>query len=81
MRYWSYRRVIYNYVNMKTSTENKTDQKSNHNVETPAPPQVMDPSAPPVEKKEDKNKSKKKTLAVEKEKRPDDEKLAPNEEL
>ena len=37
---------------MKKSNENKTQKKTHHNVETPAPPQVMDPSAPPV-KKED----------------------------
>ena len=37
---------------MKKSNENKTQKKSHHNVETPTPPQVMDPSAPPV-KKED----------------------------
>jgi hypothetical protein len=66
---------------MKTSDENKTGKKSNHNVETPTPPQVMDPSATPVKKEEDKNKLKKKTHAVEKEEKPAEEKLAPNEEL
>jgi hypothetical protein len=68
---------------MKTSNENKTEKKGNHNVETPTPPQVMDPSAPPVKKEEDKkkSKSKKKTLAAEEKKRPEEEKLAPNEEL
>ena len=66
---------------MKKSNENKTQKKSIHNVETPAPPQVMDPSAPPVRREADKAKSKKETRAVDKKKTPDEEKLAPNEEL
>jgi len=66
---------------MKKSNENKTQKKSHHNVETPAPPQVMDPSALPVKKEEDKGKAKKGVRAVEERKRPDEEKLAPNEEL
>jgi len=66
---------------MKKSNENKTQKKSIHNVETPAPPQVMDPSAPPVRREADKGKSKKETQAVDKKKTPDEEKLAPNEEL
>ncbi len=45
-------------------------------------PQVMDPSAPPVRKEEDKGKSKKEDArTVEKKKTPDEEKLAPYEEL
>ena len=67
---------------MKKSNEHKTQKKSNHTVETPAPPQVMDPSAPPVKKGEDKSKSgKKETRAGAKKEGQDDEKLAPNEEL
>ena len=68
---------------MKKSNENKTQnqKKSIHNVETPAPPQVMDPSALPARREADKGKSKKETQAVDKKKTPDEEKLAPNEEL
>ncbi len=66
---------------MKKSNESKTHKKSNHNVETPAPPQVMDPSAPPVNKEQDRSKTKKENRAIEKKKTPDEEKLAPNEEL
>ena len=66
---------------MKKSKENKTQKKSNHNVETPEPPQVMDPSALPVRREDDKGKSKKENRSVEKKKTPDEEKLAPNEEL
>ncbi len=66
---------------MKKSNENRTQKKSNHSVETPAPPQVMDPSALPVRREEDKGKSKKESRAVDKKKTPEAEKLAPNEEL
>lgn len=67
---------------MKKTNENKAQKKSHHNVETPAPPQVMYPSAPPAKKGEDKSKSsKKETRTDEKKKGADEEKLAPNEEL
>jgi hypothetical protein len=64
---------------MKKSKENKTQKKTHHNVETPTPPQVMDPSVPPVKKEEDKNKPKKENRTPEKTKGP--EKLTPAEEL
>jgi hypothetical protein len=66
---------------MKKSNESKTQTKKDHKVETPTPPQVMDPSVSPVKKEEDKNKSKKERRGVEKKKGPEAEKLAPNEEL
>ena len=66
---------------MKKSNENKTQKKGNHSVETPEPPQVMDPSALPVRRKADKGGPKKETRTVEKKKTPGEEKLAPNEEL
>jgi hypothetical protein len=65
---------------MKKSSENKTLKKSNHNVETPTPPHVMDPSALPV-KEDHKSKSRPVEKKVEKKKVPSEEKLAPNEEL
>jgi len=66
---------------MKKSNENKTQKKSSHSVETPEPPQVMDPSALPVRREEDKGKPKKESRAIDKKKTPAEEKLAPNEEL
>ena len=66
---------------MKKNNGNKTEKSGHHNVETPAPPQVMDPSAPPAKKEKDTNEPKKAVPQVEKKKRPDEEKLAPSEEL
>lgn len=73
---------------MKKNNGDKTQKKTNqdHNVETPAPPQVMDPSVVPVKKKEDKNKTKGKDKSgkenpAEKNKTLEQEKLAPAEEL
>jgi hypothetical protein len=72
---------IKNNVIMKKSNENKSNERSSHNVETPTPPQVMDASVSPVKKKENKNKPKKETRTAEQKRRPEEEKLAPNEEL
>jgi hypothetical protein len=69
-------------MTMKKSNKNKTEKKGHHNVETPAPPQVMDPSAPPLKKEKDIQQSKEADArAVEKKKAPDNEKLTPSEEL
>ena len=45
-------------MTMKKSNKNKTEKKGHHNVETPSPPQVMDPSAPPLKKEKDIQQSK-----------------------
>jgi hypothetical protein len=66
---------------MKKSKENKTHEKAHHNVETPPPPQVMDPSTPPEKQNADKNKKVKDAHNVEKKAKPEQEKLAPAEEL
>jgi hypothetical protein len=65
---------------MKKDNKNKTEKKVGHNVETPAPPQVMDPTVPPTKNGEHKSAPKKKARTNEKTKEPG-EKLAPNEEL
>ena len=65
---------------MKKSKENKTHKKANHNVETPPPPQVMDPSKPPAKQGADKSK-KVKDVSTEKEVTSEQEKMAPAEEL
>ena len=65
---------------MKDKKEN-ANQPGKHDVETPAPPQVMDPSKSPHEsssnkaKKDEKNRSSKSTKNVK------DRTLSPNEEL
>jgi hypothetical protein len=68
---------------MKTYKEDKSRQKENHNVETPSPPQVMDPSSPPDKQHGDKTKKKgkqnSKTELPDKKKQPSP--LAPREEL
>jgi len=67
---------------MKKSNEKKTEKKGRHNVETPVPPQVMNPSAPPLKKEKDIQKSKEADArTIDKKKAPDEEKLAPSEEL
>lgn len=66
---------------MKKNKENKAPKKNGHHVETPEPPQVMDPSVPPVKKEEDDRKKSKQTRTGEKKTRPEEEKLAPAEEL
>ena len=73
---------VNNNVTMKKSNEKKTEKRSHHNVETPVPPQVIDPSAPPIKKEKDIQQSKEAgARSVEKKKAPDEEKLAPSEEL
>jgi hypothetical protein len=68
---------------MKTHKEDKHRQKENHKVETPSPPQVMDPSSPPDKQQGDKTKHKgkqnSKTEQPDKKKQPSP--LAPREEL
>ena len=73
---------------MKKNNGDKTKKKTNHdhNVETPTPPQVMDPSVLPVKQEEGKNKKKDKDKSgkenpAEKKKTPEQAKLAPAEEL
>ena len=72
---------------MKNKKE-KTPNKNNHNVETPTPPQVMDPSTPPGKKEDEPNKGpnkgKSKTAAPagkSGDRASGAEKLAPAEEL
>jgi hypothetical protein len=82
LRYISRISVNHNDMTMKKSNKNKTGKKSDHKVETPVPPQVMDPSAPPLKKEKDVQKSKEADArTVEKKKAPDEGKLAPSEEL
>ena len=64
---------------MKTNKENK-DPKKSHNVETPPPPQVMDPSAPP-EKQMDGKGQRTGKRAPEKKKESKEQELAPKDEL
>ena len=69
---------------MKNSNENKPTKKTNHNpgVETPAPPQVMNPSVPPEEDAKQVGKDKgKKDSPVTKKKPSQGEALSPAEEL
>jgi len=67
---------------MKKDNENKEQRKTDHTVETPAPPQVMDPSThPPKKEMKDQDKPGKPGTAPEKKKKPGEEKLAPAEEL
>jgi hypothetical protein len=69
---------------MKKSNANKPAKKTNHNhnVETPAPPQVMNPSVTPEEdaKQGGKDKGKKQSPGTKK-KPTQGEELAPAEEL
>ena len=66
---------------MKKIKEDKPRQKQEHEIETPSPPQVMDPSSPPNKQSGDKTKNdgkqNRKTEHPGKEKQP----LAPREEL
>lgn len=81
---------------MKTNKEDKKDErkpdqtdrtKQDHGVETPTPPQVMDPSAHPEDserkgtKKQEKDKARSTDNAPDKKKKSGGEKLAPAEEL
>lgn len=69
---------------MKKSNENQPAKKTNHNhnVETPAPPQVMNPSVPPDEDAKQLGKDKsKKDSPVGKKEPSQGEKLSPAEEL
>jgi hypothetical protein len=65
---------------MKSTEENKSQNRSSHGVETPEPPQVKNPSEHPSkeykkgDKKQGKGKSSDKTKAG-------GEELTPNEEL
>lgn len=65
---------------MKNTKENKSQNKPSHNVETPEPPQVKNPSEHPSkqyaksEKKQDDKKSSKRAKSG-------GEELTPNEEL
>jgi len=67
---------------MKENKEDNKDktQPKEHNVETPSPPQVMDPSKSP-QKGESKNEKGPDKGSSSKSKKAKDRKLTPNEEL
>jgi hypothetical protein len=65
---------------MKTNKENK-DPKKSHQVETPPPPQVMDPSAPPEKQMDVEKGQRSGKHAPEKKKESKEQKLAPKDEL
>ena len=67
---------------MKENKEDNNDktQHKGHDVETPSPPQVMDPSKPP-QKGESKNEKGPDKGSSSKSKKAKDRKLAPDEEL
>jgi hypothetical protein len=64
---------------MKKNKENK-NQKQGHDVKTPSPPQVMDPSAAPDDQMPKQN-SASSDSSPKKGKKEEDRKLTPNEEL
>lgn len=70
---------------MKKNKGDKNQKKGDHghSVETPAPPQVMDPSAPPTKNEggESQPDEKDKKRKADGKRSPEPEKLAPAEEL
>ena len=68
---------------MKENTSDNAKERG-HDVETPPPPQVMDPSSPPDEEMPKQGEKTHKTGTPKKNKKSknqDDKKLTPNEEL
>lgn len=65
---------------MRSIEGNKDEKHKGHDVETPSPPQVMDPSKSP-QKGESKNEKGPDTGSSSKSKKEKDRNLAPNEEL
>jgi hypothetical protein len=68
---------------MKENASDNTKEKG-HDVETPPPPQVIDPSAPPdqvVPKQGEKSRDSSSPKRNKKGKNQEDKKLTPNEEL
>jgi hypothetical protein len=65
---------------MEKNKENKKQKKSDHAVETPPPPQVMDPSAPPSGEQHEQSNENAGDYAFQKRKTADREQLTPREE-
>ncbi len=66
---------------MKKIKEDKPRQKQEHKIETPSPPQVMDPSSPPDEQSGDKPKNTEKQNRKGEHSGKEKQALAPREEL
>lgn len=67
---------------MKHVEKNKPKSKEKeHGVETPPPPQVMDPSASPEKQDSDKENSPEKGKSAKKTNKPNDRNLSSDEEL